>query len=107
VIQPAVSEFISESGDLAAQALGAPPRIVWAVRENVEVQTPFTHLQPGDVIVVSRGEFIPVDGVITAGKATVTLLLRSGTSTPLSVGEGDRVYARTFVTEGRIRVQIE
>jgi cation transport ATPase len=107
VVDLAKSEVTSDLSDLASQVMGNSPRTVWKVNENVEIQTPFAELQIGDVIVSSRGEFIPVEGIVTAGEATVSMVLRSGVSTPVPVVEGDRVYARSFVTEGRIRIKIE
>jgi cation transport ATPase len=107
VVELAKSEVTSDLSNLASQVMGNPPRTVWKVNENVEIQTPFAELQIGDVIVAGRGEFIPVEGRVTAGEATVSMILRSGVSTPVPVSEGDHVYARSFVTEGRIRIQIE
>ena len=106
-IQQATSEINEDLVNLSAQALGNPPRNVWAVRENIEVQTPYTQLEIGDIIVVSRGEFVPVDGVVKAGSGTINMVLRTGINMPLEVSEGERVYARSFVSEGRIRIQVE
>jgi len=92
---------------LAKQATGGAPRMVWVVNEHVEVKMPFTDVKIGDVVAVNRGEFVPVDGVITAGEATVNLVLRTGNATPIAVRAGDQVYTATFVTTGRIRVQVE
>lgn len=94
-------------GDLVAQATGSPPRTVWAVRENVEVQMPYSTLAIGDLIIVSRGEFVPADGVVTAGSGTVNLVMRTGHNAPIAVRQGERVYARSFVAEGRLQIQIE
>lgn len=89
------------------QVTGNPPLTVWKVCDSVEVQTPFAQLAAGDVIVVSRGEVIPLDGVVTGGTATVNLFFRTGVAASLSVGEGDPVYVRSVVTSGRIFVRIE
>lgn len=107
VIEQATADITEDLGDLATQVMGNPPRTVWAVRENIEVQTPYAQLEIGDVIVVSRGEFIPVDGVVMAGSGTVNMMLRTGVNAPMKVSEGERVYAQSFVSEGRFRVQIE
>jgi Cu2+-exporting ATPase len=80
---------------------------VWKVHEHIEVQIPFAQLQPGDVIVVSQGEFIPVDGTVTGGEALVNMVLLNGSGASVPVNEGESVYARAFVTDGRIQIRVE
>lgn len=101
------SEVSNELGDLVRQAMGGAPRAVWVIRDAVEVKVPFADVKVGDVIVVSRGEFIPVAGVITGGSAKVNLLLITRSPAPVDVGIGDTVYATTFVIEGRLQVRVD
>lgn len=101
------SEVSNELGDLVRQAMGGAPRTVWVIRDTVEVKVPFADIKVGDVIVVSRGEFIPVAGVITGGSAKVNLLLITRSPTPVDVTVGDTVYATTFVIEGRLQVRVD
>jgi len=101
------SDINNEVGDLLRQAMGGAPRAVWIVQDTVEVKVPFDQVKVGDVVVISRGEFVPVDGVITAGTATVNLMLLTRSTTPTTVDVGDKIYTSTFVTEGRISVQVE
>lgn len=101
------SDVSNELGDLVRQAMGGAPRAVWVIRDAVEIKVPFADVKSGEVIVVSRGEFIPVAGVITGGSAKVNLLLITRSPTPVDVGVGDTVYATTFVIEGRLQVRVE
>lgn len=106
------SEINNELGDLVRQAMGGPPRTVWLVRaadsaNPVEVKVPFADVKVGDRIVVNRGEFIPVDGVVTSGTAKVNLLLITRSPTFMEVGVGDSVATTTFVVEGRLQVRVE
>lgn len=101
------SEVSNELGDLVRQAMGGAPRAVWVIRDTIEIKVPFADVKVGDVIVVSRGEFIPVAGVITGGTAKVNLLLITRSPTPVDVGVGDTVYAMTFVVEGRLQVRVD
>lgn len=101
------TEVSNELSDLARQVMGAPPRMVWLVRDTIEVKVPFDEVKVGDLIVVNRGEFIPVDGVVTAGRAKVNFLLLTRSPTPVEVGVGEHVYTTTFVVEGRLQVQVE
>lgn len=101
------TEVSNELSDLVRQALGAPPRTVWVVRDTVEVKLPFDEIKVGDLLVVNRGEFIPVEGVVTAGSAKVNLLLITRSANPVTVGSGEYVYPTTFVMEGRLQVRVE
>lgn len=101
------TEVSQELSDLVRQAMGGVPRTAWVIRDTVEVKVPFSDVKVGDVIVVNRGEFIPVTGVVTGGSAKVNLLLITRSPTPHEVGIGDPVYATTFVIEGRVQVQVD
>lgn len=101
------TEVSNEVSDLVRQALGGPPRTVWIMRETVEVKVPFAEIKVGDLLVVNRGEFIPAEGVITAGTAKVNLLLLTRSPNPVEVGVGEHVYPTTFVMEGRLQVRVE
>lgn len=106
------TEVNQEVGDWVRQAMGGAPREVWVVsntgeNNSVEMKIPFADLKIGDTLVISRGEFIPVDGVITVGEAKLNLLLLTRSTTPVTVGVGDKVYTTAFVLEGRIRIQVE
>jgi len=116
VSEQITNEGGQELGDRVRQVLGGAPREVWVVNrapdskpdsQTVEVKIPFADLKVGDTLVVNRSEFIAVDGVITAGEATLNLLLLTHTPTPVKVGVGDRVHTAAFVLEGRIQVQVE
>lgn len=107
VSEQMTSEVSNELSDLVRQAMGAPPRTAWVVRDTVEVKLPFDEVQVGDILVVNRGEFVPVEGVVTTGSAKVNLLLITRSANPVAVAAGDRVYPTTFVMEGRLHVQVE
>lgn len=101
------TEASNELVELVRQAMGGAPRAVWVIRDTIEVKVPFSDVKVGDIIVVSRGEFIPVAGVVTGGAAKVNLLLLTRSPAPVAVSIGDMVYATTFVTEGRLLVRVE
>lgn len=107
VSEKMTTEVSNELSDLVRQALGAPPSTVWVVRDTLEVKLPFDEIKVGDLLVVNRGEFIPVEGVVTTGSAKVNLLLITRSANPVAVAVGDRVYPTTFVMEGRLHVQVE
>lgn len=83
------------------------PRFVWCRSGSVEVEVPLAALQKGDIVVVSAGETIPVDGLITEGMATVDQHILTGESQPVEKGDGDYVFASTVLLSGRLYIQIE
>lgn len=86
---------------------GQQPRFVWAVVEGVEVEIPFEQLQVGDTIVIGAGQMIPVDGIITAGYASIDQHRLTGEAQPAEKAVDDRVLAATVVLAGKIYIRVE
>lgn len=87
---------------------GDQPKTVWILTtDGVEVEIPFEELQISDVILVSAGQMIPVDGLITAGMASIDQHKLTGESQPAEKGVGDPVLASTVVLAGRIHIRAE
>ncbi len=83
------------------------PATVWLLVEGTEVEIPFSQLQPGDVIVLSGGHTIPVDGHITYGTATVDQHILTGEAQPVEKSTGDTVLASTVMLTGKIHMQVD
>lgn len=78
----------------------------WLVAGDTRVAVPVQELAENDLIAVSQGEVIPVDGVVTEGQATLKLAAVTGESAPQDVAPGDQVLAGTAVLTGEIVVQV-
>jgi Cu2+-exporting ATPase len=87
--------------------LGEQPAKVWILKDGGEIEIPFEDLQPGDIIVLTAGQPIPVDGVVVQGIATVDQHRLTGESQPVEKGTGDSVLAATLVRGGNMRVRVE
>jgi Cu2+-exporting ATPase len=87
--------------------LGEQPRMVWVLADGAEIEIPFERLRIGDILVLTAGQPVPIDGVIVQGTATVDEHRLTGEARPVEKGEGDRVLASTLVLGGRIRVLVE
>lgn len=87
--------------------IGEQTRTVWRLRDGAEIEAPFEELAIGDVIVVSAGDTIAVDGVIVNGLASVDQHMLSGESRPVEKTTGDPAYAGTVVLAGRLYIQVE
>lgn len=83
------------------------PRTVWILNDGVEVEVAFETISRGDVILVHAGGFVPVDGTVVAGYATIDQHALTGEAQPAEKGPGDTVYASTVVLAGKVHVRVE
>ena len=101
--------FISEnrSRQKLVNILGEQPRFVWAVIDGVEVEVRFEQIQVGDIVVISAGQMIPVDGIVCSGHASIDQQRLTGESQPVEKSAGDSVLAATVVLAGKIYIEVE
>ena len=66
-----------------------------------------SEIAPGDIIVLSPGDRIPVDGTVISGTSRLDLTLVSGESAPKSVSAGGTVLAGTMNVDGALKVRVE
>jgi heavy metal translocating P-type ATPase len=67
---------------------------------------PTASLCPGDRIELRAGDRVPVDGVVSAGAASLDMASLTGESVPVEVGQGDTVLAGSIDTDGRLEVAV-
>lgn len=89
-----------------SQVYGASPHHVWVMTNGVGVEIPFEDLRSGDVIVVSAGEIIPVEGTIVEGTAEVVQFRPTRAARPLDIRPGDTVAPSTMVLSGKINIRV-
>ncbi|MFI5013358.1 MAG: heavy metal translocating P-type ATPase [Hyphomicrobiales bacterium] len=70
------------------------------------VDVPVNALKLGDVVLVRPGDRIPVDGVVTIGKAEIDESLITGETRRRAIGPGDTVYAGSLSFDGALRVAV-
>jgi len=83
------------------------PRTVWLLRDGVEVERPFEEVSRGDVVVVGAGGFMPVDGTVIDGMASIDQHMLTGEAQPVEKAPGDPVYASTVVLGGKVQVRVD
>lgn len=83
------------------------PRTVWVRHEGVEIEIPLQDLKPGDVVLVSAGQTIPIDGHILQGIAAIDQRILTGEARPVEREAGGEVFAGTTVLEGKIAIRVE
>jgi Cu2+-exporting ATPase len=82
------------------------PRFVWVQVDNAEIKTPIDDLKKGVIVIIHAGEVIPVDGIITAGTASIDQKILTGESQLTEKAAGDEVFAATIVLSGRIYIKV-
>lgn len=87
--------------------LGEQPTRVWVKRDGEEQSIPFEELLIADILVLTAGQQIPVDGVVVHGSASVDQHRLTGESQPVDKIMGDPVLAATLVLAGKIDVRVE
>jgi hypothetical protein len=64
-------------------------------------------LKVGDIIVAYAGEKITADGEVVEGEALVNQASLTGESNPVLKKAGDKVYAGTFVEDGKLYIKVQ
>lgn len=59
----------------------------------------------GDIVVVDVGEYIPIDGVVVDGVASVNESSLTGESFPVEKGINKKVSSGTFIVSGSLRIK--
>lgn len=96
-----------QSHEQLANVFGELPQTVWRVQDGIVVSCPLADVQAGDIVLVSAGEVIPVDGEIVAGHASIDQHALTGEAQPVEKETGDNVLASTMVLMGEIRVEAQ
>jgi heavy metal translocating P-type ATPase len=76
-------------------------------REGVMLEVKASEVQIGDIVVVSPGDRVPVDGIVVEGAADVDQSSITGEGTPSARHPGEWVYAGSAVLEGKLNVKAE
>ncbi|MEO7593457.1 MAG: hypothetical protein ABI134_19745, partial [Byssovorax sp.] len=84
------------------------PRSVWVLLDDgVQMERPFQEVSQGDIVVVSAGGVMPVDGVVVEGLASIDQQMLTGEAQPAEKSPGDNVYASTVVLAGKVHVRVD
>lgn len=79
----------------------------WVVNGEEVVKKNVKEVKVNDTVVVYTGQKITVDGVVIEGEAAVNQASLTGESNPVLKKEGDKVYAGTFVEDGKLYIKTE
>ena len=88
------------TGDAIRQLMDLAPKTAVVRREGRELEIPADQVLVGDTVLVKAGGRIPVDGTVTAGRASVDQSALTGESVPVEKEPGDTVAAATINISG-------
>ncbi len=119
LVTPALVLTLHELGDVireqtarstehqTADLLDTIGRFAWVERTGEKQSIPSDQVEPGEIVFVYPGEQIPVDGIVTEGKAVVDQQQLTGESMPIVAENGTFVYASTLVRSGNLHIKAE
>ena len=81
------------------------PKEAVVLKDNIETKVKIEKVKLGDIVVVKKGDSVPVDGKIIEGNASIDQSNITGESIPVYKTENDDVYSSTIVTAGYIKVK--
>ncbi len=95
-----------KSVDDLAQSLALNVTKVWKVEDDDLVQVNIDRIKEGDLIRVSMGSLIPLDGIVKEGEALVNQAVMTGESVLSEKRPDSTVFAGTVLEEGDITVEV-
>ena len=95
------------AADSAELLYSLSPSTARVVEGDATHELPAQALLPGMMLDVRAGESFAADGTVARGRTTVDVALLTGESRPVSVTEGDRVYAGTRNVSSAVRVRVD
>ncbi len=81
------------------------PRTALVENDNSLVLLPIEQVKKDDIVIVKKGDQVPVDGIIVEGTCSVDQSNLNGESIPVLKKAGDEVFASTISTAGFIKVK--
>ena len=96
-----------KTGDAIRQLMDLRPKTATVLRDGKEEEIPVDQVRVGDTVIVRAGSAIPVDGIVTQGRAAVDQSALTGESVPVEKTVGDTVAAATVNREGYLQLQAD
>jgi len=95
----------TRTGDAIAELLALKPERAMLEVDGDLHDVPADEVRVGDILVVTEGGRVPVDGIITFGEAHLNEASVTGESVPVHKLPGDRVVSSTLDESGTIKIR--
>lgn len=96
-----------KTGDAIRALMDLSPKTANVHRGEEIIEIPVEEVQVGDTVIVRSGGRIPVDGIVTGGRASVDQSALTGESVPVEKNVGDGVSAATICQEGYLEFRAQ
>lgn len=93
------------AGDSLRALAALRPTLARVVRDGVESQLPLDSIVVGDLVRLSAGERVPVDGLVVEGRASIDESAVSGESRPLERSSGEPLVGGSSVASGSLTMR--
>jgi Cu+-exporting ATPase len=83
--------------------IGLRPKNAMVLRDGNETEIDVANVRKDDIVIVKSGQTIPVDGIVTEGRASVDESALTGESIPVEKTEGDKVIGASISKTGYLQ----
>ena len=97
---------IKSSVSISDSIIESIPKDVNVYEDEIVVRKPLNKIDIGDVIIVKKGEIIPLDGIIIRGISEIDESVISGESEPLTKKENDEIVSGSINLGDDIEVEV-
>ena len=85
--------------------IGLAPKTARLLKNNEEVVIDAKDVNVNDIVIVKKGDLVPVDGVVIDGSASIEEANITGESMPVLKNKKDEVYSSTICTAGYLKIK--
>ena len=88
-----------------AKLIGLAPKTARVLKNNEEIVIEAKDVKVNDIVIVKKGDLVPVDGVVIDGSASIEEANITGESMPVLKNKKDEVYSSTICTAGYLKIK--
>ena len=95
-----------KTGEAVRSLIRLQPQTANVIRGEEQVEVPIAGLRLDDIVLVTPGQRVPIDGTVRSGASSVDESMVTGEPLPVEKGPGDQVVAGTINTTGALRCAV-
>ena len=95
----------SKTADSLRALLKLQPHTAKRIENEQVVEVDIATIQQGDILQISSGEQVPLDGIVLDGKTYIDESMMTGEPVPVKKEKGDHVIGGTVNQQGSIRIE--